>query len=55
MRLAGPSFADGLEGCEAAKGVEALQEGAEVIARLTQKSQDLLNAVWRPERVYDAT
>ena len=40
MRLAGPGFADGLEGCEAAKGVEALgevgggQKGAEVLSEL---------------------
>ena len=40
VRLAGPGFADGLEGCEAAKGVEALgevgggQEGAEVLSEL---------------------
>ena len=40
VRLAGPGFADGLEGCEAAKGVEACgevgggQEGAEVLSEL---------------------
>jgi hypothetical protein len=38
VRLAGPGFADGLEGCEATKGVEALgevgggQEGADVLS-----------------------
>ena len=40
MRRADPGFADGLEGCEAAKGVEALgevgggYEGAEVPSEL---------------------